>query len=345
MKTEWKDFLANAGAIFDGGRVMHFGNPGREIKVVTTGSIVADLSHMGLIAADGEETIKFLQSQLCNDMQLVSGTRSQLSALCSPKGRILALLRIFLRDDTVYLRLPQEILEATINTLKKYILMTKVTLEDASDAFVRLGFSGPHAAQQLGDVMGDIPDTVNAVVKIDDLSVIRISGPHPRFEIIGAPGPMRKLWGKLDVHAALVGADAWDLLDILAGIPNIYKETMNSFIPQMVNLQAIDAISFTKGCYPGQEVVARTQYLGKLKRRMYLAHLESDRAPVPGDSLYTCDATENQSIGKIVAAQTSPDGAYDVLAVVTISGTEQTEVRLNHAMGPKLVFRELPYNI
>ena len=122
----------------------------------------------------------------------------------------------------------------------------------------------------------------------------------------------------------------------------MYPETAEAFVPQMTNMQLVNGVSFTKGCYTGQEVVARMRYLGKLKRRMYLAHIDADSPPKSGDALFSASSESGQGTGKIVAAQASPEGGYDLLAVVEISAVERGDVRWGET-GPRLAFRELPY--
>ena len=153
----------------------------------------------------------------------------------------------------------------------------------------------------------------------------------------------RSIWDTVNVHAAPVGEPVWRLLDIQAGIPNIFAATSELFVPQMVNLQAINALSFKKGCYPGQEIVARMHYLGKLKRRMFLAHIADDVSVAPGDNMYAEGSTSGQGVGKVVRAQSNPDGGTDLLAVIEISSAEQLKLRLNNVDGPLLKLLELPY--
>lgn len=341
MKPEWKEFLINAGAELDEGRVLSFGNPEREKRMTTTGGILCDLSHFGLIAAYGEDAETFLQGQLSNDLRQVDTEHSRLSAYCSPKGRMLAVMRLFRRSDTYYLRMPRELIEATLKRLHMFVLMSKVTLEDADDALVRFGFSGPQAAEELGEALGEVPEAPDALCFVKDYSVIRVPGPHPRFEIYGELEPMKKLWDTLNVRAAPVGASAWALLDILAGIPNVFKNTVEAFVPQMANMQLVDGVSFKKGCYPGQEIVARMQYLGKLKRRMYRLNVKGEAEP--GTEVYAEDDSPGQASGKIVDAQAHPDGGTEVLAVLQIDKAESKPLHLASLDGPPMQMRELPY--
>lgn len=343
MKSEWKEFLLNKGAeLSDDDSVQSYGNEERELRMVATGDVIADLSHVGLIAAYGEDAATFLQGQFTADVRQVDEQHSQLSAYCSPKGRMLVSFRLFMRDGAYYLALPRPQLEATLKRLRMFVLRAKVTLEDASDSLLRIGFSGPKAQDQLSDYLGTAPSEVDAVVQAQGLTVIRIPGPHPRFEVHGELEAMKKLWTVLDVRGAPVGRGPWELLDIRAAVPVIHESTSDAFVPQMTNLQLLGGVNFKKGCYTGQEVVARMQYLGKLKRRMYRARVDAAHCPQPGDALYAPDS-KGQSAGKVVTAQRSPDGGFELLAVVEIASLDAGPVHLGNDTGPVLEFLDLPY--
>ena len=343
MKSDWKEFLLNKGAeILDDGSVQSYGNAEREVQIASTGDVIADLSHLGLIAVHGDEAATFLQGQFTADVRQVDEQRSTLSAFCSPKGRMLVSFRIFMRAGSYYLSMPGAMVEPTLKRLRMFVLRAKATLDDASDSLVRIGYSGPAADSQLADYLGQIPQQADDVVQAKELTVIRVPGPHPRFEIHGEIEPMKNLWTVLDVRGAPVGRAPWELLDIRAALPVVHEQTSDAFVPQMTNLQLLGGVNFQKGCYTGQEVVARMQYLGKLKRRMYRARVEASERPQPGEAVFS-PASDSQSAGKIVAAQPSPDGGYELLAVVEIASREAGALHLGSASGPMLEFLDLPY--
>jgi len=344
MKHEWKDFLQNAGAEFEDDCVASFGNPERERRIAHTGELFCDLSHFGIIAAYGEDAVEFLQGQFTNDINQVNEAHSQLSALCSPKGRMLCNFRIFLREQTYYLVLPYELLEAALSRLRMYVLRSKVTLEDASDALMGIGASGNKMIEHLGDIVGKLPENIDGAIEYKDYTVIRVAGIVPRFEIYGLLEAMKKLWQALDVHATPVGANTWELLNIQAGVPVITASTIDAFVPQMANMQLINGVSFTKGCYPGQEIVARMHYLGKLKRRMYRIGFSAHDKPETGSSLVTETSTESQDIGTILSAQQNPDGNYEALAVIQVKDAENNQLKLGDADGPDVTVLDLPYS-
>lgn len=345
MKAEWKSFLENAGAVIENGLVSNFGNIQREQRIITTGNIIVDLSHLGLISAHGDDTETFLQGQLTNDVSLVNEDTSQLSGFCTPKGRLLAIMRLFRKGDSTYLQLPTELLEPVIKRLRMYVLASEVTLEDAGCNFTRIGVSGPEADVKLKEVIGEIPANPDEVVNINGVIILRVPGIHPRFEIIGDTDAIANIWDSLDVHAAPVGSGAWRLLDILAGIPAVYEQTSEAFVPQMANMHFLNGVSFKKGCYTGQEIVARMQYLGKLKRRMYRCHIDTNELPQPGAALFAENDTSGQGTGKIVDAQPSADEGIDALAVIQISSAENEVIHLGDTHGPILEFAELPYPV
>ena len=344
MKNQWRNFLGDdAGAEFAADIAMHYGNPERELEVAVTGLVFADLGHLGVISVHGKDAAAFLQGQFSNDINQVDEGHSQLNAYCTPKGRILGLFRLFRRGDTFYLRLPLDTLEAVLQRLRRYVLRAEVTLEDATDNFIRIGVTGKDAAQELAAAIGRPPEQVGDVIHTQDLSLLRVPGRHPRFEVyVLSFKAAKSLWDTLNVRGAPVGLAAWGLTEIQAGLPNVYANTAELFIPQMLNLQLIGGVNFRKGCYPGQEIVARTQYLGALKRRMYAGRVAANIPPQPGEALYAA-ADSVQAAGTIVDAQPHPDGGYAVLAVIQINAAESGALRLGSGEGPAFTPGSLPY--
>mgnify|MGYP002631535892 CR=1 FL=1 len=236
----------------------------------------AELTHLGLIAVTGADAAAFLQAQLSNDLHAVTETRSQLSAWCSAKGRALAVMRVYLHSATYYLQLPRDQLEFVLQRLRMYVLRSQVTLTDASPLLVQLGMSGAEAPALLTHTLGtSVSATNNSVTSLSlsgaTVSVLTLPGVQPRFAVITSPAMADTLQRQWASAATRIGSDGWSLLDIRAGIPSLCSATQDLFIPQMLNLDLIGALSFSKGCYPGQEIVARTHHLGAVKRRMYYA--------------------------------------------------------------------------
>jgi len=299
------------------------------------------LSDRGLIAVRGPDADSFLQGQLTCDVREATLEHSLLGAYCSPKGRALACFRLFRRDDAVYLELPRALVSPTLTRLNKYVLRARVTLTDAGDHLSSMGVAGPNAATWVMQRLGAIPEAANGVIHsghdASSMTVIRLPGPTPRFQLYGPASMMQAFDSSLENNE-----EPWRLLDILAGIPAVYPETVEAFVPQMLNLDLVGGISFQKGCYTGQEIVARTHYLGKLKRRMYLARVDSLTAPRPGDPLFSPQADASQSAGQLADAGRHPDGGYALLAVALIHCAEQGSLHLIGNDGPKLQVQPLP---
>lgn len=336
MKPEWKDYLSQNGAEFYPDRsyeVESFGNIERENRVSITGNVICDLSHRGLIQVYGEDARSFLQGQLTNNVDDISEDLGQLTAYCTPKGRILATFIVLQRDNTFYLSAPRNIIEDTLGRLNKYVLMSKATLEDGNDSLVRFGISGPEAEAELEKSLGGFPKADYSVKTLKGVSVLRLPGVQPRFMLFGELNEMKTLWSNLNVHCAPVGSANWRLLDILAGLPNIYEGNTEAVTPQMINLDAIDGVSFSKGCYPGQEVVARVRYLGKVKRRMHILRLASRDGVQPGTKLFGAADRGDQSIGLIVSSARHPDGGGAALGVVTLEAAENGTIHIGSPDG------------
>jgi len=349
MKTQtpasWYPFLTDLGAVIADDHVQHYGSLSNEQNAALNGAVLCDLSHEAVISASGEEASTFLQGQLSNDTRLIDAQQSQLSAYSTPKGRMLAVMRLFQHADTLHLRLPHSLLESTLKRLRMFVMRSKVTLEDQSQTVVRFGLSGQQAETWLAKEFGSVAKNSDEVVTEHGITHIRVAGTTPRFELYGDVEAMISLWKKLQQQGAIpAGRDVWALLEIEAGIPSIHPATQEAFVAQMTNLQFLNGISFKKGCYTGQEIIARMQYLGKVKRRMYRVHIECDDAKA-GDSLFSPTEKSAQGTGKIVDARPHPEGGMQALAVIAIASAENQSVHLHSTDGPKLTILDLPYSL
>lgn len=338
MISAWSEYLQTQGAILRDGAVASFGDPAGELLAARDGLVLADLSHYGLIAFSGEEAQTFLHGQITNDLRGLRDNNAVFAGYCSPKGRLLANFLTFRRGGDVLLMLPRAVHEAVQKRLTMFVLRAKVRVRDASDEWVALGLSGEGAAALVAGLYGDAPAQPMDVVGNDTGWAVRLG--EARFDLFVAPAAAPGVWQTLAGRARPVGAPAWDWLLIAAGVPVILPATQDHFVPQMANLELLHGVSFHKGCYPGQEIVARSQYLGKLKRRMYLAHVAADAAP--GDELYSPDLA-GQACGMVANAAAAPGGGTDLLAVMQTSSHDGGEVHLGALDGPRLVFRPLPY--
>jgi tRNA-modifying protein YgfZ len=340
MNQDWLDFLATQGAQIQDGVVSHFGAAPAERLATRDGTVLCGLGQFGTLRVSGEDALSFLQNLLSNDISEVSNTRAQLSSLNTAKGRMLVTMLIWREGGDYLLQLPRMLCEPIRKKLSMYVLRAKVKVTDASDEIISLGLSGEKAQEILRAQFGELPQLPFGCTNSAQGSAINIGG--SRWLLNTSAAHAAELWSALSRHAQPVGSACWDWLNIRSGIPVILPPTQEQFVAQMVNLELIGGVNFKKGCYPGQEIVARMQYLGKLKRRMFLAHIDSSDTPQAGDELYSADM-EGQASGMIVNAAPAPGGGYDVLASVQTSSRGTHTVHWKSLQGAELQFLPLPY--
>jgi folate-binding protein YgfZ len=345
QNNDWLAFLSQQNAQIENNSVTGFDDTVNELRAAEQDDILCELGHLGFISASGEEAESFLQNQLSNDIKNVSDSHSQLNAYCTAKGRALSLFRTFKHDNRYYLQLPVDRIEATLKRLRMFVLMTKVTLEDTSDKLVAIGVAGPNAQTLLKSVVNNTPTQDNQCVSDGDLLACKIPGKVIRYMIVANTNRAIDAWKTLSPNCKPCAHTAWSYLDIHAGLSQVYDANSEAFVPQMLNLHNLDGISFQKGCYPGQEVVARMHFLGKLKRRMYLAHVDSDNPPAAGDFIFAEGDETKEGVGKVVDSQASPEGGFDLLTVLQIASAEKGPLFLNSSSGPALKLLELPYTV
>lgn len=344
MNPAWQTYLQNNHAVIEADYVTHFGNITAELEHAQSETIMVDLSHRDLICFSGDDAQTFLQNQLSCDVREVTPHKAQYGSYCSPKGRILASFLLWQKDDTFFMQLPSSLCTAIQKRLSMYVLRAKVQVTDCSQPCIRIGIAGRNAQRLIEELSAAQlnPDSPLSVAQHGQTSIICYGG--NRFELVTPTENAPALWEQLGQHARPVGAACWDWLEIQSGIPVILPATQEQFLPQMVNLDVIGGVSFKKGCYPGQEIVARTQYLGKLKRRMFLANISTTTPVSAGDGLFSADLIE-QSSGRIVNAAPAPQGGFDVLAVIQQSSSETESIHWQTLDGPVLKIRSLPYSV
>lgn len=313
-----------------------------ETGFATPKSILATLSHFGLLRFAGDDARQFLHNQVTCDVNGLEDGQARYGSYNTPQGRMLASFLLWRLGAEYGMQLPRSLCATVLKRLARYILRSDVAASDISADYVMLGLAGAPTRELLATVFSRIPDRPLSLIQAENSCLLRLD--DNRFEIIASPARARSLQTDLATHATAAGADEWDRTNILAGIPYITPETQEQFVPQMANLDLIGGISFDKGCYPGQEIVARTHYLGRLKQRMYLANIAGGHTPRAGDKLYS-PALGDQAVGMIVNTAKAPDGAHDVLAVMQIACAGGDDVHCNSPAGPKLKFCKLPYEL
>jgi len=296
---------------------------------------VARLTHSGLIRAQGEDAAKFLHGQLTHDFVLLGQNQARLAAFCNAKGRVQASFIGFKRSNSdILLVCSRDLLATTLKRLSMFILRAKVKLSDASEDFALYGLAGS-ALQNATSKVADYPDSAWAKTDFDEASLVNL---YP------ADGVPRALWVAPVTHPAPAGdtlaEERWDWSEVRSGIVTASQPIFEAFVPQMLNYESVGGVNFKKGCYPGQEVVARSQFRGTLKRRAYLAHAEA--LLKAGDELFL-PADDGQPCGTVAQAAAAPTGGFDAIVSMQISAFEAGGVRLGAVDGPVLTLAPPPY--
>ena len=310
------------------------------INLTSGNDILCDLSHLGLLEISGADAITFLQGQVTNDVKLLVGNNAHYSAYCNPKGRMLALFLAFSHYDHLHLQLNRELLELIMKRLKMYVMRSKVDIKDVSDTIIKFGLNGPQAASMLEPIFSKIPNEDYELVSLDNGAILKLPSVNDdaRYEIFTDAVNAPIIWNTLKNNCKIVGKPHWDWLEIQAGIPDVELKTQEQFVPQMLNLDILSAINFKKGCYTGQEIVARTHYLGSIKRRTYLGEIASEITPHAGEKI--TNNVQNE-IGQIVRVAPNLTGNFDVLAELRIDAAAG---KLNYN-GAALILKNLPYSL
>ena len=297
------------------------------------------LSHEGVLAVIGNDASKFLQGQLTCNLNYLSDTRSSLGARCTQKGRMQSSFRIVLEPQGCFLAMARELVEPQLTDLKKYAVFSKSKLTDDSANWVRFGLN--QADVVLESLGIHLPADTDSVARANGLIAIRVS--EGRAELWAPVEQTDALRQHLQAQRVEADLNQWMLGQIRAGIGQVMPQTRELFIPQMLNLQAVGGVSFKKGCYTGQEIVARMQYLGKLKRRLYRLSLGAGHAvPEPGTPLFS--PTHNSSVGEVVIAAQAQD-SIELLAVLTAEAAEAGDIHVGDVQGPELSLLDLPYQL
>lgn len=290
------------------------------------------LTDWGVIRVQGADAAAFLHAQLTQDMQSLAEHQARLAGYCSPKGRLLATFVAWRADaDTVMLACSADLLAATLKRLSMFVLRAKARLTDVTAQFPLHGLVGDTAAQMMGEAA---PAAPWSVARVGTAQVVRLPD---------AMGLARYLWcAPAEAGApelAPIPPEAWAWLEVHSAVPRITAATVEQFVPQMVNLEAVDGVNFRKGCYPGQEVVARSQYRGTLKRRSFL--FRCDAPAHPGQEVFHSEDA-GQPAGMVVNAA-SFEGRHAALVEVKLAALEGGSLHLGTAGGAQLEREELPY--
>ncbi len=319
----------------------------QEQEILTTTQLasgfVAPLTDQGLIAFTGEESASFLHNQLTNDVEHLGLAEVRLAAYCSPKGRMLASFLMWRNEESIFLQLPRAIQPAVQKRLQMFILRAKTKPADVSDQFVTLAVGGGEAEAVLQTWFDALPPAPYTKLDHPLGTVLRVADAFgaPRYLWLASPDTASMAASMLKDRLVVGGNEAWRLSEIHAGVPQVGPGTQEQFVPQMVNFELLGGVNFKKGCYPGQEIVARSQYLGKLKRRTALATI-ADPTAAPGAEVFS-PADPEQPCGMVVNTARNGAGGVDALVEMKLEALEAGDVRFGSASGPALQFKPLPY--
>lgn len=291
---------------------------------------VAPLPHLGVIRAQGEEAARFLHGQLTQDFALLGAREARLAAFCNAKGRMLASFVAFRRGpDDILLVCSRDILPATLKRLSMFVLRAKARLTDASGEFGVYGLAG---------------DAVPATARAAAPWTLASEGEARIVSLYPADGQPRALWVAPVAAAAPPGPALdpalWAWSDIRSGIATVTTPVVEAFVPQMLNYESVGGVNFKKGCYPGQEVVARSQFRGTLKRRAFVAHADGELAA--GQEVFHA-AEPEQPAGVVVQSAPAPAGGWEAIVSLQLSAAEAGDLHAGNATGPLLRLQPLPY--
>ena len=331
MNSNWRSFLESTGAVFKDGsdEILNFGDASGELQAARDQTVLVPLTHLGLIEATGDDAKAFLHSQFTSDINHLGTDQVQHSAWCTAKGRMQASFLAWREGDLFRLAIAGDLEAASLKRLQMFVLRSKVKLASLAESHLLLGLAGPQAAAVLGDAGLPCPGAPMTSAISTEASVIGLEA--NRYVVAIKQEAIAELWRKLAFKARPAGLPAWRWLDVQAGFPLVTAATKEEFVPQMADFEKLGGISFHKGCYPGQEIVARTQYLGKVKRHLY--RVRSDQLLEAGASLHSPD-NPDQACGMIVSGAPSPAGGYEALAVV--QSNFAGNLHLGSREGPKI---------
>lgn len=351
LDPQWLDFLAAQNAKFDeAGKIVTFGQAELERFLIKNGPVLTSLTHQGLIKASGSDVVTFLQGQLSSDISAVSDSQSQLSAYCDPQGQVLALFLVFKYQGDFYLNFDGSLKESILKRLSMFVMRADVKFTDVSDDLIQIGFAG-----EFGDL--DIQRRLSTKVKsvyetgyididgMQDICVIKVPGPYHRYALFGPADQMIEAWKSLRSNADLTNSYDWNLLNIAAGVPEVNTNTSGQFVAQFLNLDKLDAINFKKGCFPGQEIIARMHYRGKVTKRMFRIRFEENLDLKAGEPLVLKDSNDKSHRLTVISANPNIYNGTLCLAVGTLKSLEAVEGDLLTETGSPAFIEPLPYSV
>jgi folate-binding protein YgfZ len=324
MNIDWINFLKSNNATFIEKSAINF----PENQQSTTNNIIA-IAHLGIIKVTGKDAAHFLQGQITCNVNELSESNSFFTAFCNAKGRTVSTLLIIKTANVFLLILPEELLEKVMNKLRMYILRSDVQLHDSSHELCLIGVSTTNSG-----LLASFPNTDFNVTNNTEI-IVKFPSHNYRYLIISSMPQMSTLWNQFtqNHNLSVSNSDGWVYQDISAGIPWLSEATSEQYIPQMLNIDKLGGISFTKGCYTGQEIIARTHYLGKAKRELFLAECDITAMLNIDDQIFSDE--NKQSLGKVLSFQVYGQ-QIRLLVVMSSNSSELRNLVLNNSNQEKI---------
>ncbi len=351
LDPQWLEFLTSQNAQFDkNSQIETFGQAELERFLIKNGPVLTSLTHQGLIKVSGSDAASFLQGQLTTDIHQVSEQQAQLSAYCDPKGQVLAVFLVFKYQENLYLSFHQSLKNAIFKRLSMFVMRSDVQLTDVSGQLIHIGFAG-----EFGDL--DIQRRLSTKIKneyetgciqmegMENVCVVKVPGPYHKYDLFGPADQMKKVWESLRSNADVTNTYDWNLLNIAAGIPEVTEQTSAQFLAQFLNLDKLGAIDFKKGCFPGQEMIARVHYRGKVTKRMFRIRCEALLDLKAGKILFLTDKEGKSHKLTVITANPNIFEGTLCLAVGTLKTLEAIEGDLATESGDPAFIEPLPYSI
>ncbi len=319
MQTRCLDRIRSLGGIIDDVGTLRFQDAIAEAHAVTSDNCFAPLVHWSAIAIEGPDAQTFLSGQLLSDVRTVDSEHGQATGWCSPKGRVLMNGYLVAAPAGYFLFLPRAVHSDILRRLAMYVLRAKVKLRDATDECALTSYVGAGIPELLQQITA-VPSAAYEAHTAPGGAIMRLPGLQPRWlawSQLSAVAPFA--WQQMVDQCTPIGSAAWDLQEIIACRPMILPATREAFLPQMLNMDYDGSVSFTKGCYPGQEIIARLQYRGEVKRRLFRAQLPVSQVPPPMTAVLGSTADPENPAGNVINAAPNAMGGVTLLAVLDLA--------------------------
>ncbi|MDW5502033.1 tRNA-modifying protein YgfZ [Pseudomonas lundensis] len=302
------------------------------------------LEDWALVTLNGPDTVKYLQGQVTADIEALPADGHVLCGHCDAKGKMWSNLRLFHRGEGFAYLERRSVLDSQLTEIKKYAVFSKLTIAADSEA-VLLGVAGFQARAALAGVFNSLPDTEHQVVQDGETTLLHFALPAERFLLVTTAAVAEQLISKLHEQAELNDSQQWLTLDIEAGYPVIDSANSGQLIPQATNLQALEGISFSKGCYTGQEMVARAKFRGANKRALYWLEGKAGRVPQAAEDVELQLGENWRRTGTVLSAAKLADGTLWVQVVLNNDLDADSKLRVRDDAASQLAIKPLPYSL